>query len=695
MKKNLIFLLMLGSVQAISQNKSAPLDIALIKEKTNLTPELLWKLGRVSEPRLSPDGKTVVYGVRTFNVADNKGNSDVWILNLSTTAARPLCSDPSDETNARWRPDGKKICFLAPDKSGVSQIWEISPDGTGKVQVTSNASDISNYGYAQALNNIWFTSDVKLDKQATDLYPDLPKATARIYDDLMYRHWNAWSDGTYSHVFTAAYADGKITGTPKDIMTDERYDSPMKPDFGDEQITISPDGKTIAYTCKKLFGALYAVSTNSDIYLYDIASGKTSDISADMLGYDMNPRFSPDGKKMLWLSTKTPTYEADRNRIFVLDFATNTKNEATEGFDYSVESADWGNDGRIYFLSGINATDQLFEYDSRMRIKPPILQITKDTADHTDFTFAMDGTNPVMVTSRMSISMPTELFKINLADGKSTQITFTNKNVLSSVKMGKVEKRMIKATDGKEILTWVIYPPDFDASKKYPALLYCQGGPQSTVSQFFSYRWNFQLMAANGYIVVAPNRRGLPSFGSEWNREISGDWGGQCMNDYLSAIDDVSKEPYVNKDKLGSVGASFGGYSVYWLAGHHQKRFKALVAHCGVFDLKSMYGTTEELWFPNFDLGGSYWKNPMPESYQKFSPSDYVQNWDTPILVIHSEKDFRVPVGQGMEAFTAARLQNIPARFLYFPDEGHWISKPQNSILWQRVFFDWLDKYLK
>jgi dipeptidyl aminopeptidase/acylaminoacyl peptidase len=695
MKKNLIFLLMLVSLQAISQNKSAPLDIALIKEKTNLTPELLWKLGRVSEPRLSPDGKTVIYGVRTFNVADNKGNSDIYILNLATSQSRQLCSDPADETNARWRPDGKKICFLAPDKSGVSQIWEINPDGTGKAQITSNASDISNYGYAQALNNIWFTSDVKLDKQATDLYPDLPKATARIYDDLMYRHWNAWSDGTYSHVFTAAYADGKIIGTPKDIMTDERYDSPMKPDFGDEQITITPDGKTIAYTCKKLFGALYAVSTNSDIYLYDIASGKTSDISADMQGYDMNPRFSPDGKKILWLSMKTPTYEADRNRIFVLDLATNTKNEATEGFDYSVESADWGNEARIYFLSGINATDQLFEYDSRMRIKPPILQITKDTADHTDFTFAMDGTNPVMVTSRMSISMPTELFKINLADGKSTQITFTNKNVLSSVKMGKVEKRMIKATDGKEILTWVIYPPDFDASKKHPALLYCQGGPQSTVSQFFSYRWNFQLMAANGYIVVAPNRRGLPSFGSEWNREISGDWGGQCMNDYLSAIDDVSKEPYVNKDKLGSVGASFGGYSVYWLAGHHQKRFKAFIAHCGVFDLKSMYGTTEELWFPNFDLGGSYWKNPIPQSYQKFSPSDYVQNWDTPILVIHSEKDFRVPIGQGMEAFTAARLQNIPARFLYFPDEGHWISKPQNSILWQRVFFDWLDKYLK
>jgi dipeptidyl aminopeptidase/acylaminoacyl peptidase len=295
----------------------------------------------------------------------------------------------------------------------------------------------------------------------------------------------------------------------------------------------------------------------------------------------------------------------------------------------------------------------------------------------------------------MSISMPTELFKINLKDGKSTQLTEVNKAQLSATKMGRVEKRMIKATDGKDILTWVIYPPDFDPSKKYPALLYCQGGPQSTVSQFFSYRWNFQLMAAKGYIVVAPNRRGLPSFGTEWNRQISEDWGGQCMNDYLSAIDDVSKEPFVNKDRLGAVGASFGGYSVYWLAGHHNKRFKALISHCGVFDLKSMYGTTEELWFPDFDFGGPYWKSPQPASYQKFSPIDFVQNWDTPLLVIHNELDFRVPLGQGMEAFTAARGQNIPAKFLYFPDEGHWIIKPQNSILWQRVFFDWLDKYLK
>ncbi|HKR04101.1 MAG TPA: S9 family peptidase [Bacteroidia bacterium] len=697
MHKNLVFLLLLTSLQTFAQDTKYPNDAALIQEKGILTPELLWKLGRVYEPRLSPDGKTVIYAIRTFNVPENSGNTDIWILNLANNQSKPLLTDPADESNARWRPDGKKITFLAPDKNKIAQIWEINPDGTGKIQVTNNLTDISNYGYAPALNNIWYTASVKLDKQAVDLYPDLPKATGKIYDDLMYRHWNAWSDGTYSHIFVTGYADGKITGTPKDIMTDERFDSPMKPMGGDEQIAISPDGKTIAYTCKKFSGTLYAVSTNSEIYLCDIVSNTTTNISAGMPGYDKNPRFSPDGKKILWLSMATPGYEADRNRIFTLDFSTKIKTELTEEFDYSVESADWSNDGKtIYFLCGINATDQLWSLDATPGAKKPaIRQITHDVGDYTDFSSAMDGKNTVMITCMMAVARPAEIFSINLKDGSSTQITFTNKDVLNTIQMGKVEKRMVKATDGKDILTWVIYPPGFDPSKKYPALLYCQGGPQSTVSQFFSYRWNFQLMAANGYIIVAPNRRGLPSFGTEWNRQISGDWGGQNMKDYLSAIDEVSKEPYVNKDKLGSVGASYGGYSVYWLAGHHEKRFKAFIAHCGVFDLKSMYGTTEELWFPDFDLGGPYWKNPMPESYKKFSPSDYIQNWDTPMLVVHNEKDFRVPLGQGMEAFTAARLQNIPARFLYFPDEGHWVNKPQNSILWQRVFFDWLDKYLK
>lgn len=681
MKKILLFGFLILSYTCFAQDK--------------LTPEFLWKLGRVSDPKISPDGKMVLFNVRYFNVPENKGNSDVYLLDLATNEVKKLCAEKVDETSACWVLNGSKVAFLAADKNSVTQIWEININGTNRQQVTDVKNDISNFSYSPKNDMLWYTAEVKVDNTSQDLYPDLPKATGKIYDDLMYRHWTDWEDGLYSHVFVAKYAGGKINGE-QDIMKGERFDTPLKPNGDGEQIDWSADGKSIAYTCKKLVGKEYATSTNSDIYLYDITSGKTTNLTEGMNGYDVNPKFSPDGTKMIWLSMETPTYEADRNRIFQYDFASKTKAELTKGYDYSVEKADWSLDSKmIYFISGINATDQLFIYDNRVRMNPPIRQLTHDIGDHQSFTSSANGKETVLITSMMSINMPTELFKINLKDGSSTQTTFTNKDLLSTIKMGKVEKRMVKATDGKEILTWVIYPPDFDPSKKYPALLYCQGGPQSTVSQFFSYRWNFELMAANGYIVVAPNRRGLPSFGTAWNLEISGDWGGQCMADYLSAIDDVSKEAYVNKDKLGAVGASFGGYSVYWLAGHHQKRFKAFISHCGVFDLKSMYGTTEELWFPDFDLGGPYWKNADNLSYKNFSPNDYVQNWDTPILVIHNEKDFRVPLGQGMEAFTAARIQNIPARFLYFPDEGHWVNKPQNSIMWQRVFFEWLDNYLK
>jgi dipeptidyl aminopeptidase/acylaminoacyl peptidase len=669
---------------------------AISFSQQKLTPETLWKLSRISDPKLSPDGKKCLYSSRSFDLASNKGNSDIWCAEGNNFMTKKLLAGGSgDESGARWYANGTKILFMS-DSSGSNQLWIMDADGSDKRQVTKIDGGIDDYGVSASGNMLWFYKDVKLDKTLTEIYPDLPKATGKVYDDLMMRHWNQWADDSYSHVFIVEFNNGSVSGTPIDIMQGERFDCPVKPMGGGEQISISPDGKTIAYVSRKLSGVEYARSTNSEIYLYDVASKKTTNFTEGMPGYDMNPFFSPDGKQLIWLSMATATYEADRNRIFLYDFTTKTKRELTTGFAYSVESAKWIPDGKkIYFLSGINATQQLYSYDLNPKTKLPLRQITNDIGDHTDFTVANDGKNSFIVTTMMSISMPIELFSVDEKTGKATQASSVNGSTLQSYKMGKVVKRMVKATDGKDILTWVIYPPDFDSTKKYPTLLYCQGGPQSTVSQFFSYRWNFQLMAANGYIIVAPNRRGLPSFGEAWNREISGDWGGQAMRDLLSAIDDVAKEPYVNKDKLGAIGASFGGYSVYWLAGHHNKRFKAFISHCGVFNLESMYGTTEELWFPDFDLGGPYWKTPQPESYQKFSPHDFIKNWDTPILIIHNEKDFRVPLGQGMEAFTAARVQNIPARFFYFPDEGHWVNKPQNSVLWQRIFFDWLDKYLK
>lgn len=662
----------------------------------NLTPETLWKLGRVSDPRVSPDGKTVVYNVRTYDLVTNKGQSDLYLLPVNGGTPVALANTPADEGSARWRPDGKKIGFLMADKDGNNQLWEMNPDGSGKTQVTSIAGGINNFGYSPALGHIWYAADVNLDKKPSEIYPDLPKTDgARIIDGLMYRHWNAWHDYAYSHLFISTYANGTV-GTGVDLMQNERWDCPTAPFGGDEQIMFSPDGKKLAYTCKKLNGTAAAVSTNTDIYIYDVTAGSTTNLTQGMNGYDNDPCWSPDGKKILWLSMEMAGYESDRNRLFQYNFDTRQKTELLPTFDYSVDNVNWTTDSRmIVFSAAKNATKQIFIYDANLKSAMPVRQITDVQADYNEVSISGAGKTLVIVASRTDMTMPSELYTVNPLTGEAKMITNVTEPIWGSIKKSTVKKRMVKTTDGKEELVWVIYPPDFDASKKYPTILYCQGGPQSVVSQFFSYRWNFSLMAANGYIVVAPNRRGLPSFGEAWNDQITGDWGGQAMNDLLSAIDDVSKESYVDKNHLGCVGASFGGYSVYWLAGHHNKRFKAFISHCGVFNLESEFGATEEIFFANHDMQGNYWDNPKPKSYDAFSPHKFVQNWDTPLLVIHNEKDFRVPLNQGMEAFTAAQVRNIPSRFLYFPDEGHHVVKPQNSVLWNRVFFEWLDTYLK
>ncbi len=658
---------------------------AQTKAPGRMTPEKLWELGRVALFDISPDGKTAIYGISYYDVPENKGNRDLYAISTDGSdagRARQLTDFDGNENDARFTPDGTRIGFLYKGK-----LWEMNSDGSNAHQVSDE--DMGGFIYAPDGKKILFIRDVKYDKSTQDVYPDLQKANAKIINGLMYRHWDEWEDGSYSNVFVADYDKGKLTGVPVNI-NGEPYDVPLKPFGGMEQIAWSPDGQRIAYTCKKESGTQAAISTNSDIYLYDLATKKTANLSSGMMGYDMNPAFSPDGRYLAWNSLETPGYEADRSRIFIYDFIAQKKWEATEGLDRNASGPQWSADGsRIYFESGEKGTEQIFYLDLARGNR--VVQVSAGQFNYGPFILGKNN----IIAARCSMLEPHELFSLPFESGRDIQLTYINQDILRGVKSAKIEKRMVRTTDGKDMLTWVIFPPDFDPAKKYPALLYCQGGPQSTVSQFWSYRWNFQIMAANDYIIVAPNRRGLPSFGTEWNRQISGDYGGQAMQDLLSAIDAVSAEPYVNKEALGAVGASFGGYSVYWLAGNHDKRFKAFIAHDGIFNFESMYGTTEELFFVNFDLEGPYWQTPLPETWKLDSPHKYAQNWDTPILVIQGGKDFRVPESEAMQAFQVAQLRGIPSKYLYFPEENHWILTPQNGILWQREFFSWLDSWLK
>lgn len=651
-----------------------------------LTPEILWKYGRVADAQLSPDGKTVIYNVTRYDATINKKHTWIYAVSTSGGEAKNLtASFPSCE-NPRWLNDGK-IAFISPVNE-IYQIWVMDVDGSNKTQLSNSKTDINGFEFASNGQKIFYLQNVKTDSTTQDKYPDLPLAKGRIITDLNYRHWDQWSDYTHSHIFVADYKNGKINDG-KDILKDQPYDSPLAPYYDIAEISWSPDGKLLAYSCKKQKGKEYAISTNSDVYIYHVDNGTTENITEGMMGYDRYPAFSPDSKKVAFQSMETPGYESDKSRLFVYDIETKAKKYLTAKFDQESSNYQWGDDGKtIYFISGTQATYQVYavniETDS-------IRQLTKGIHDYT----AIAYNKGVLVGTKMSMSRAAEIFRIDPANGKETQLTFTNKNIYDAIKTARVDKRWIKTTDGKDMLTWVIYPADFDSTKKYPTLLYCEGGPQSAVSQFFSYRWNFQMMAANGYIIVAPNRRGLPTFGQAWNDQITGDYGGQNMKDYLSAIDAMAKEPYVDKDMLGAVGASYGGYSVYYLAGCHQKRFKAFIAHCGMFNLESQSVETEEFFFTNHDLQGHFWDNPKPKSFAKYSPHLYVDKWDTPIMIITGANDFRIPYTESLQAFNAAQLRGIPSKLLYYPDESHWVVKPQNSILWQREFFGWLDKWLK
>ena len=664
-----------------------------IKDK-KLTPEALWAMGRIGSSTVSPDGKQIAYTVSYYSVKENKSHTVIYVMNADGTNNLLLTTTADSEMEPAWIKGGSKIAFLSA-ASGSMQLWEMNPDGSERKQLSAYEGGIDGFKFSPDESKVLFIAQVKYGERTSDLYPDLDKASGRVITDLMYKHWDEWVE-SIPHPFVATFDDNQV-GEATDILKDEPYESPMKPFGGIEQLAWSNDSKQIAYTCRKKTGLEYSVSTDSDIYLYDTESGKTrnlckEDATDKNLGYDTNPKFSPDGKSIAWQSMERDGYESDRNRLCVMNLKSGEKTYVTEAFQSGVDDYCWAPDGKtLYFVGVWHATSMIHSTNLKGEVK----QLTDGMYDYTSVAML---NNKQLLTKRHSISEADELFTVDLKKKNTvTRITKENDHIFSQLKMGKVEARWTKTVDGKDMLSWVVYPANFNPNKKYPTLLFCEGGPQSPVSQFWSYRWNLQIMAANDYIVIAPNRRGLPGFGMEWLEEISTNYGGHCMDDYLSAIDDIAKEPYVDKDHLGCVGASFGGYSVYWLAGHHNKRFKAFIAHDGFFNMEQQYLETEELWFTNWDLGGAYWEknNPAVQRSYANSPHLFVDKWDTPILCIHGEKDYRILASQGMAAFNAAKLKGVPAELLIFPDENHWVLKPQNGILWQRTFFAWLDKWLK
>ncbi len=692
-------------------------DLTGLTTNDRMTPEALWAMGRIGGAAASPDGKTVAYQVGYYSVKQNKSHQMLYTQTADGKQQTVLTTSAKSETDPAWIEGGKRIAFLTD-----GQLWSMAPDGTDRRQLTKSDIDIEGFKFSPDGKKVILIKSLPYHESIKKNPEDLPLATGRLVTDLNYRHWDHYVE-SIPHPFVANVTEqGVDEGV--DMLKDEPYECPMAPFGGVEQLNWSPDSKFVAYTCRKKTGVNYAVSTDSDIYLYDIATGNTRNLCkpADYkpvdfdptktmktqainhqkedlnMGYDVNPKFSPDGRYIAWQSMARDGYESDRNRLCVYTLADGTKNYVTETFDSNVDDFCWANDSRtLYFIGVWHACENLYQTNLRGEVK----QLTDDWADFGSVQLLNNGNK--LLASRHSFQQGDELYVVTLGkDAKKTkvqQLTFENKLFYDKLAFGKVQERWVKTTDGKEMQYWVILPPHFDENKKYPTLLFCEGGPQSPVSQFWSYRWNMQIMAANDYVVIAPNRRGLPGFGSEWNEQVSGHWTGQCMDDYLTAIDDAANNlPFVDKDKLGCVGASFGGFSVYYLAGHHNKRFKAFIAHDGAFNLESMYTDTEEAWFSNWEYEDAYWNrdqtNNAKRTYEN-SPHRFVDKWDTPILCIHGEKDYRINANQGFGAFNAARMRGIPAELLIFPDENHWVLKPQNGVLWQRTFFGWLNKWLK
>ena len=640
-----------------------------------MTPEILWKFRRLGTIALSPDGSSVLYTVTRIDLHTEERNTDIY--KISSDGGEPVRMTSDGGSSPQWFSNGKKIAFVH-----EGDLFTMNADGSEKKKV-EGISGFEAFSISPSGNMIYFTKRVKLDQTANEKH-NLPKAKVRIIDDLMYRHWNYWSDYSYSHVFVALF-NGSSVSDEKDIIDGQKFESPLSPHFEEAEIAWSPDGKYIAFTSKRLRGKEDAVSTNSDIFLYEISSGKEINITEGNKGFDKYPVFSPDGSKIAYQSMERDGYEADLDRLFVYDIKEGSSKWITEGWSFDVAGINWADNHTLYFTCAYLGTTQIFKTTLSGNT---VEKVTEGIHDLSAITLK----SGILVGQQNSMAMAPEIFRVDIKTGEIKQLSFINKPVYESIRMGKSIEKYIKTKDNKDLQMWVVYPPDFNPSKKYPALLFCEGGPQSTLTQFWSYRWNFQMMAAKGYIIYAPNRRGVAGFGQAWKEQISGDYGGANMQDYLDATDAMAKEPYVDAARMGAVGASYGGYSVFYLAGIHGGRFKAFISHCGIFNFISEYGSTEEMWFVNKDYEGPYWEN--LKSY-KFSPHLRVDSWDTPIMIITGANDFRIPYTQSLEAFHAAQLHNIPSRLLFFEDESHWVLKPQNAVIWQREFFEWLDTYLK
>ena len=715
MKKLILFMALIAFAATSCQNEGKPTPLAIDNALTAaeieagiLSPEVMWKMGRVGSSSLSPDGTEVAYTVTYYNMAENRGVTSIYVQPIEGGEPRQLTDNAGNDVSPQWAADGRSLYFLS-NRSGSMQIWNVTTADAMLRQVSDIEGDIEAFGIAPTAEKVYYVQPVHVkDILSKDVYKDMDKSKARIYDDLMARHWSYWDEGDYRHIFVADFDAAKGISNPVDIIGAEAaWDTPLAPYFDAAEIAWNNAGTALAYTCKPLTGTEYAVSTDSDVYVYDLASGKTENICKGyfvgeepvedprlrimptMAGYDKYPVWSPDDSQIAIRSMRRPGNESDKDRLLVYNCAEKSFKEVTERFDYNAANVVWEGEESIYFIAPIEATHQV----CRVAVATGEVEVLTE-GDHDINAFTKVGEK--MVAEITTISSATELYTID-TEGAIAQLSNVNKPIYDNITMGRVEKRWVKTTDNKQMLVWVILPPNFDPAQKYPTLLYCQGGPQSVVSQFWSYRWNFQLMAAQGYVVVAPNRRGLPSFGQEWLDQISGDYSGQNIRDYLSAIDDVAREPWCDRERMGCVGASYGGYSTFFLAGNHEKRFKAFIAHCGIYNFESMYGETEELWFVNNDYGGSYWDKSNATAMRSYanSPHKFIDRWDSPILIFTGEYDFRIPYTQSLQAFTAARLRGLDSRLVVFENEGHQVFQPQNSLTWNREFFSWLDKYVK